>query len=784
MTGDATPGTRYRQSLYDVVRNPDLDLATKQRRVLALGVEYLDVDSGHVARVDRGTGEYTVVASEGDPDVVPVGTELDLATTYCRRTVETAAPLALSDAPAQGWADDPATDHGLDCYLGVSLTVDGDTYGTMCFMAADPREDPFTESETLFVELAAQVLGTEMERAEHERELAAREDSLDARARELERTRRKFETLVETAPDALLVLDADTAEVVEVNEAAEDLLGRPEDDILGRTTFDLHPEGEREKYANVFAGASRRVDQRSRLPNGDPMEFERPDGERVPVEISAQAVTIGDQERYVALMRDVSERRERLQRLRESERQFRRIAETSSDVIFQLAPDGELTYVSDAADPILGYDPDDLTGRGFEALLVPADRGTAVEAFSRCMAGEPVDDTVVQVRAADDDTVYLAVSARPMYDPEDESTVVGVQATGRDVTGHRERQRELRVLNRAVEAADVGITVTERDGDDDPVVYANPAVAEMTGHDEDELLGEDLRVLQGPDTAAEPRSELARAIEAGEATQVELRNYRADGTPFWNEVSVAPVRDPDGDVANYVGFHRDVTERKRRERLLTVLNRVLRHNVRNDVNVVRGWARELAEDLDGEHAATARRVVTAADDLLALAGKAHDLQSTVAAGSETRRLALAPVVEKAVERVQAAHPDATVELDVSDDLHVLADDTVVEAFVELVGNAVKHGADPVCVGAERDGARVVVTVSDCGPGLPEQELATLNADRETPLQHGSGLGLWVATWLVTGVGGTVVASNDGGATVRVALCAPDDEPDSGARPRP
>ncbi|MFB6142161.1 MAG: bacterio-opsin activator domain-containing protein, partial [Halorientalis sp.] len=132
-----------------------------------------------------------------------------------------------------------------------------------------------------------------------------------------------------------------------------------------------------------------------------------------------------------------------------------------------------------------------------------------------------------------------------------------------------------------MDEAPVGITISDPDRTDNPLVYANAAFERITGYPRDEVLGRNCRFLQGPATAEEPVAELRRAIDAGEPTTVELRNYRKDGEAFWNEVTVAPLYD-DGEITHYVGFQSDVSRRKaaeralseERERLDTLLDRV------------------------------------------------------------------------------------------------------------------------------------------------------------------------------------------------------------------
>ncbi|USZ73039.1 PAS domain-containing protein [Natronosalvus halobius] len=138
------------------------------------------------------------------------------------------------------------------------------------------------------------------------------------------------------------------------------------------------------------------------------------------------------------------------------------------------------------------------------------------------------------------------------------------------------------VKARAIDEAPIGVSLSDPSREDNPLVYINPAFERFTGYDGEAVLGRNCRFLQGPDSSPEAVAEMRAAIEEERPTTVELRNYRDDGTEFWNEVTIAPVRDETGTVTHYVGFQNDVTARKvaelaleeRTEELEYILERV------------------------------------------------------------------------------------------------------------------------------------------------------------------------------------------------------------------
>jgi PAS domain S-box-containing protein len=124
------------------------------------------------------------------------------------------------------------------------------------------------------------------------------------------------------------------------------------------------------------------------------------------------------------------------------------------------------------------------------------------------------------------------------------------------------------LLDRAVAASSNGIVITDPNLPDNPIVYVNPAFEKTTGYTMEEAIGRNCRFLQGEDRNQPALEELRACIREGQECRVVLRNYRRDGTRFWNELYVSPVHDDAGNLTNFVGVQNDVTEIKRTEEVL------------------------------------------------------------------------------------------------------------------------------------------------------------------------------------------------------------------------
>ena len=138
----------------------------------------------------------------------------------------------------------------------------------------------------------------------------------------------------------------------------------------------------------------------------------------------------------------------------------------------------------------------------------------------------------------------------------------------------------LRLQERAVAAAPNGVTIADVRQPDCPVVYCNPAFTAITGYTAADVLGRNCRFLQGPDTDPEAVNRVRHAVKHGQSCTVVLKNYRKNGTPFWNELTMTAVYDPSGQLTHFIGVQNDVTAREEAEMALAQANEELELRVR------------------------------------------------------------------------------------------------------------------------------------------------------------------------------------------------------------
>jgi phosphoserine phosphatase RsbU/P len=133
--------------------------------------------------------------------------------------------------------------------------------------------------------------------------------------------------------------------------------------------------------------------------------------------------------------------------------------------------------------------------------------------------------------------------------------------------------------DRALAAAGEGITIADARLPDMPLIYVNPAFEKVTGYSRHEAIGSNCRFLQGPDTDPKTAETIRTAIRERRGCVVEILNYRKDGTPFWNRLTITPVFNQSGMVTHFIGIQSDVTARRIAEEQLAAANREMQRDL-------------------------------------------------------------------------------------------------------------------------------------------------------------------------------------------------------------
>ena len=324
----------------------------------------------------------------------------------------------------------------------------------------------------------------------------------------------------------------------------------------------------------------------------------------------------------------------------------------------------------------------------------------------------------------------------------------------------------LRLLERAVTASTNSIVISDPNQPDDPIVYVNPAFERTTGYAAEEVLGRNCRLLQGEDRDQPALGELRSALGEGRQCTVVLRNYRKDGTLFWNELSIYPVRDEQGRMTNFVGVQNDITERIRAEEILSEIRRAERRRIARDLHDI------VLQDLSGAlqslrlthlRAKGSGPSIDLEEELEALGRASSGLRSAIYNLRREKERPFLESVESLVELNKQAAPEREIRLVIEEgfsvDLSTKESVELLRVLQEALANVRRHsGARNVEVGLSAEDETLVAEVTDDGRGFD-------------PGSAGAGVGLSAMRERIEGLGGEIeVRSRPGqGTKVRVRI---------------
>ncbi|UPV76356.1 PAS domain S-box protein (plasmid) [Halorussus limi] len=449
------------------------------------------------------------------------------------------------------------------------------------------------------------------------------------------------------------------------------------------------------------------------------------------------------------------------QEVKETEARYRHLIEESTDVITVVDSDGTFEYLSPAAERILGYSADEMVGENAFDYVHPDDRERVVEEFSD-QVRRPEERVTTEFRFAhaDGSWQWIGVRGRNLLD---DPIIDGVVVYARDAAEREEREQELEQYETIVENTEDGIYVVDSDH---RFEFVNHRVAEASGIPQDVWEGQHVSTLSELGILTEDEVTALEdgfdAIIGGEEDQVSVEvTPQVPEEEFVLDLRLTSLQTERlSDCV--VGFSRNVTERKRRERELERKNdslekfaSVVSHDLRNPLTVAEGRLELAREEHDSTHldevANSHKRMRTLIDDLLTLAREGDT-------ATEAERIRLSEAVERCWQNVETER--AT--LDVDTTRTVRGDRGRAQQLLEnLVRNAVEHGGTDVTitVGDLEDG----FYVADDGRGISDAE-AVFDAGYSTA-EDGTGLGLTIVRRIADAHGWewTATESERGGA---------------------
>ncbi|MEC4747340.1 PAS domain S-box protein [Methylomicrobium sp. Wu6] len=365
---------------------------------------------------------------------------------------------------------------------------------------------------------------------------------------------------VEQSPSAVMIANSDGM-IEYVNTSFTILTGYTCEDILGKSPSLLRsphtsPEQYRRLKETLLEGGEWREEIQDRKKSGElywALETISP------VRNGAGIIT-----HFLAIQQDITEQKQNKEALLASEERFRKVAEMSGEWLWEQDLEGFYTYSSSAVRQILGYEPEEILGKSYLKLLTDEDKEYwTTELPSEPKVQKPFYHLVNRYRHKDGREIFTESTGKPLFG--EDGRLIKWLGVDHDITARKLYEDALQLRDRAIEAASVGINIANAREKHNPNIYVNPALSRITGYTREELLGQSMRILQGPDTDKTAIEEISCALREGRSCEVVLKNYRKEGTPYWNELLISPVWDSADKLTHFIGVHSDVTERRRAE---------------------------------------------------------------------------------------------------------------------------------------------------------------------------------------------------------------------------
>lgn len=284
----------------------------------------------------------------------------------------------------------------------------------------------------------------------------------------------------------------------------------------------------------------------------------------------------------------------------------------------------------------------------------------------------------------------------------------------------------------------------------------NQPLVELTGYDREDLLGSPPATVYHPDAVDEHEHHVQWLREAeDDSTEWFCRFVSKGGTEL--PVRVEQTIISEDEAAPIVGRVQDVRQEAQREQKLNILTRALRHNIRNQMNLVVGHANTLQEVEDPNYRTAAETIEEVGRRVINLADKARKAHEHLDVPPEEEcRVELVETATLVVEKFGIKQPTSAVTTAFPDRAPALAPPSVDVALMELMENAAVHhasGSGPITVRIEVGEETTALHVEDgCDP-IPDEVVETVDRGEEQPLQHNEGLGLWIARWIADIVNG-------------------------------
>lgn len=560
-----------------------------------------------------------------------------------------------------------------------------------------------------------------------------------------ERQLRFLDTLINTIPAPLYYKNT-PGTYQGGNLAFAEFLGVAPEKVSGITVFDIeqwsHDEAQeiyrmdRDLLAQGL-GARQRYSTRIAGPDGSQRQiilqkstYQPPDGETPGI---------------IGVLTDITEQRELASSLERAQHQYQMVAEHISDVIWMADTRLHITFVTPSVERLLGYRPEEFMQLDRSYWVMPASLRQVPNLHRQWLhpEGNPQASAIneIELRHRNGQGIWVEIRVTRMIA---NGRIVGLVGAARDITHRRRTEKYLRALSAALEQSSNPVVVTDARG---TIEYVNSAFETTTGYSAAEALGKNPRILNSGTQSREFWADLWQTIRSGHSWRGDLYNRRRDGSCYWEQATISPIFDSQGEITHFVGVKEDITPRKEAEASMlrakhsaeqanqatnTFLARIS-HEIRTPLTAILGMVERLEQsNLDTEQREQLDTLEHSGRHLLDMLNEVLDLAQV-----ETDQLLLDPQpcdlaaelqhsLDEQREHAQSKDLELMLEIDPHLAPSLQADARRIRQLLRhLIGNAITYTDEGqvdirlVVLEDQTESQQILLHIEDSGPGIPE-----------------------------------------------------------------